>query len=93
MKSSWALVVALLTLSLNKAHPISNLSRTSTMLKVGQAGLCLLPTFFSEATMFSEINFLVSELQLDRKLDRARAADLVERVETAVCAAGTQTVG
>ena len=30
------------------------------------------------------------ELQLERQLDRARAADLVERIEAAVCTARTE---
>ena len=31
-----------------------------------------------------------SELQLESELDRARSADLVERVEAAICATGSQ---
>ena len=31
-----------------------------------------------------------SELKLERELDRARAAELVQRVEAAVCAAGAK---
>src|SRR5690348_8570514 len=34
-----------------------------------------------------------SELELERQLDRARSADLIERVKSAIRAAGPQTVG
>ena len=34
-----------------------------------------------------------SELKFERQLDRARAADLIEGVETSVRAAGTETAG
>ena len=39
-----------------------------------------------------EMCFYNSELQLERELDRARAADLVQRVQAPVGAAGPQTV-
>jgi len=60
------------------------------MLKVGQVGLCLLPTFCNEATAPQRNYSLVSELQLERQLYRARAADLVQRIEATVGAAGAE---
>src|SRR5262249_21704410 len=49
--------------------------------------------YSSAAPPVSNVAFKLLELKLERKLDRARSADLVERVETAVRAPGAQTVG